>query len=124
MMEQAITLPADATSAVRARQFVRDSLSSSPRGQAIEDAALLCVTELVANVARHTDSHECVVRVVDEDQDVTIEVMDECGEAPTVADGRDPMQETGRGLRIVEALADDWGVRSVPGQGKTIWLRF
>jgi anti-sigma regulatory factor (Ser/Thr protein kinase) len=29
--------------------------------------------------------------------------------------------EAGRGLHLVEALADDWGVELVEGDGKTVW---
>jgi signal transduction histidine kinase len=123
MREQAIVLPAELASAVQARQFVRDCLRRNRRRRAIEDAALLCVTELVANVARHTPSRECVVKVVDENGDLTIEVMDDYGGIPVIAKGRDPWGEAGRGLRIVDSLAGEWGVRLLPGDGKSVWLR-
>jgi signal transduction histidine kinase len=123
MREQAIVLPAEATSAVQARQFVRDCLRRNRRRRTIEDAALLCVTELVANVARHTSSRECVVKVVQDNGDLTIEVQDDFGGIPAIIEARDPMEETGRGLRIVDALAGEWGVRPLPGDGKSIWLR-
>jgi anti-sigma regulatory factor (Ser/Thr protein kinase) len=29
---------------------------------------------------------------------------------------------SGRGLAIVAALADDWGIEALPGTGKTIWF--
>jgi anti-sigma regulatory factor (Ser/Thr protein kinase) len=123
MREQAIVLPAEAGSAVQARQFVRDCLRWNSRRGAVEDAALLCVTELVANVARHTPARECVVKVVEDNGDLTIEVTDDYSGVPAIADPSDPMEEAGRGLRIVDALAGEWGVRPHPGDGKSIWLR-
>ncbi len=86
------------------------------------DAALLCVSELVANVSVHTRSEQCVVTVVDEADDVIIEVADEANEPPMLqADG--DKSEHGRGLYIVEALAGEWGVRHNPDNGKSVWLR-
>ena len=123
MREQAIVLPAEAASAVQARQFIRECLRRNRRRRAIEDAALLCVTELVANVARHTPSGECVVKVVDENGGLTIEVIDDYGGIPVMSEARDPMEEAGRGLRIVDSLAGEWGVRALPGDGKSVWLR-
>lgn len=86
------------------------------------DAALLCVSELVANVSVHTGSKQCVVTVVDEPDDVIIEVADDAHEPPMLqADGE--KSEHGRGLCIVEALAGEWGVRQTPDDGKSVWLR-
>ena len=116
-----IVLPAEPASAARAREFVRRLVRRSDHRE-LEDAAMLCVTELVANVARHTDSHECVVTVVDEPEDLLIEVADHAGNLPVIeSPGR--MAEHGRGLRIVDALAQEWGVRGASDDGKCVWLR-
>jgi hypothetical protein len=32
-----------------------------------------------------------------------------------------PELESGRGLAIVAALADDWGTERLPGSGKMVW---
>lgn len=119
--EESIRLPAEPSSAAAARTFVRDMLRRSNH-TSLEDAALLCVTELVANVSVHTDSSECMVTVKDSDEDVVIEVTDEALEVPAVEPLSDE-SEHGRGLRIVEALARDWGVLRHSDSGKSVWLQ-
>lgn len=116
-----IVLPAEAASAARAREFVRDLVRRAGYEE-LEDAAVLCVTELVANVSVHTHSHECVVTVVPEPHDLLIQVADRDSDLPTVEPaGR--LAEHGRGMRIIDALAGEWGVRRVSDEGKCIWLR-
>lgn len=119
--EQIIVLPAEPASAARAREFIRSLLRRS-RHHALEDAAVLCVTELVANVSTHTRSRRCVVRLVEHLHDIVIEVGDENSELPMLAP-LPPEAEHGRGLRIVDALAGEWGVRRRPDDGKCVWLR-
>ncbi len=104
-------LPAEPASAARARDFVRSLLRSS-RHRALEDAALLCVTELVANVAVHTRSRQCVITLVDEPDDVLIEVADEAAEPPVLR-GRMSGAEHGRGLFIINALAGEEGAEVI-----------
>ena len=119
--EATIVLPAEPASAARAREFVRARVQRSDHRE-LEDAAVLCVTELVANVALHTDSDECTVTFVDEPDDILIEVSDHDRQVPAIERaGR--MAEHGRGLRIVDALAGEWGFRNVPDDGKCVWLR-
>ena len=40
---------------------------------------------------------------------------------PQVPDAVDGDAESGRGLRIVAAYADRWGVEEAPAHGKTVW---
>lgn len=119
--EATIVLPAEPESAARAREFVRRLLRNSEHRE-LEGAALLCVTELVANVALHTQSSECRVTVVAEPDDVVIEVADRDRSAPRM-ERRGRMVEHGRGLRIVDALAGEWGFHQSRGEGKAVWLR-
>jgi anti-sigma regulatory factor (Ser/Thr protein kinase) len=116
-----IRLPANPSGAAAARQFVRHVLETSRHG-ALEDAALLCVTELVANVSRHTCSTSCVIRLVDEPHDLLIEVADDASDLP-VLNQLPAGAESGRGLQIINALAGEWGVRRQVDIGKCVWLR-
>lgn len=116
-----IVLPAEPASAARAREFVRDLVRQSHH-QGLEDAAVLCVTELVANVSLHTDSTECAVTVVDEPEDILIEVADGDGSCPTLEHPA-RLAEHGRGLGIVDALAGEWGVEPCREAGKSVWAR-
>ena len=119
--EETITLPAEPASAAAARSFVRRSLAQSGHGS-VTDAAMLCVTELVANVSRHTGARHCVVTVRDAPHSVVIEVGDtDVDELPSV-EPWSAEAEHGRGLRIVNALAREWGVRRRPERGKFVWL--
>lgn len=114
-----ISLSADLSSVPAARHFVMEALGRSQSPE-LRDAAALCVTELVANVIRHTRSRSCLLTVASSDGGVRIEVHDESSDPPAVqgqADG-----EKGRGLRIVEALARAWGVEHYDGDGKAVWV--
>jgi hypothetical protein len=33
-----------------------------------------------------------------------------------------PTASSGRGIHLVAAMADDWGVRATPGDGKVVWF--
>lgn len=118
-----ISLPAALSSVPEARHFVVDALGASHPVD-VRDAAALCVTELVANVVRHTRSLYCQLTVSARDDGIRIEVQDESIDAPTVP-ARSQVgagDEEGRGLRIVEALARDWGVEQYEGDGKSVWV--
>lgn len=121
LAEDTIELPTEPASAGRARDFVRDRLRRSCH-DALEDAALLCVSELVANVSVHTDSPQCLVTVKQAERTVTIEVTDESGELPAM-EAPSLGAEHGRGLRIVDAVAGAWGVTRSPDRRKSVWVR-
>jgi len=92
------------------------------------DAALLVVSELVTNAVRHGPVLEREVEIA-----VTVlsagaclvEVRDESTTVPrprAASDGQAGYEESGRGLHLVEALAEAWGVaRHRDGRGKTVW---
>jgi anti-sigma regulatory factor (Ser/Thr protein kinase) len=118
--KESISLPAQFSSVPEARHFVADVLEGS-QSVDLREAAALCVTELVANVVRHTQSRFCQLTVTSRDDGVRIEVQDDSFDAPAVQAASE--REHGRGLRIVEALARDWGVERYEGDGKAVWVR-
>jgi anti-sigma regulatory factor (Ser/Thr protein kinase) len=94
-------------------------------GRSSVDAAAQVVAELAANAVRHG-------RVAGRDVRLTltlsvtgtlrIAVTDTRAERlPRVTDCDTPDAETGRGLLLVEAYADRWGVDLGPAPGKTVW---
>lgn len=89
----------------------------------LSDAAELAVTELVANVVRHVPDRTCSLLMVRQQDGVRAEVADSCPElpAPPVAEPS-PDAESGRGLLLLDAVTDRWGVLPGPGEGKTIWF--
>ena len=105
-------------SAGAARRFVRDQLRGWGVGVDEDDVALM-VSELVTNVGLHART-EAFVRVTLRDGCLRVEVSDHSA-VPIQVRPHAPGAETGRGLRIVEALAEDWGVRADDG-GKTVWF--
>jgi anti-sigma regulatory factor (Ser/Thr protein kinase) len=99
-----------------ARRFVRESLAG--RDSDLVYAAELMTSELASNCVRHAATDfEVAIRSRDP---VRIEVRDHgAGEPQVLSPG--PEQPTGRGLAIVAAMSDRWGV--IPArQGKTVWF--
>lgn len=77
------------------------------------DDLVLAVGELVANGVRHgPDGARIRLRATHEDGLVRVEVQDEGH--PQAIGPRTPDDQGGRGLRIIDALADDWGTSSGP----------
>nr|WP_079101022.1 ATP-binding protein [Streptomyces pathocidini] len=85
------------------------------------DAAELAVTELLANVVRHVPDRRCSVLVLRRPGGVRVEVWDGSPEKPYVrASGA--LDECGRGLALVAAVVDGWGVEPAHEGGKTVWF--
>ncbi len=87
------------------------------------DSAVLMVSEMLTNVLVHTDSNALVVAEVicgQEARRLRVEVADSSDELPHK---RRPgeMASSGRGLLLMEVLADTWGV-DPRGEGKSIWF--
>ena len=99
-----------------ARLFVRDSLSD----QAVEtvEAAELMTSELVTNSIRHACTD--VEVTISLDGVIRVEVSDSGGGRPVL---RSPTasEPSGRGLRIVEGMSDEWGVIG-GSRGKSVWF--
>lgn len=94
---------------------------------ALVDAAQLCVTELVTNVVTHVGiGTPTRLAVAMNDAYLRIEVHDPDAKAlPTLLSGTQRMPllgeaETGRGLALVDAVADRWGVQ-LRADGKVTW---
>ncbi|MFF8604925.1 ATP-binding protein [Streptomyces sp. NPDC015346] len=84
------------------------------------DPAQLALTELVANVVRHVPGRRCTVLILREPFGLRVEVADGVP-GTVVAKAGGPLEEGGRGLVLVEAVTDRWGVAEAAG-GKTVWF--
>ncbi|MEU6657900.1 ATP-binding protein [Streptomyces sp. NPDC046821] len=119
-------LPALRTSARSARDTVRDRLRVwEVPGDICCDAVLL-VSELTTNAVLHTDSGHvlCGLRLTGAEGRLRIELHDG-GRAPVRAPEHHagPGDENGRGLLLVQQLADRWGSeRSTRAEGKVVWV--
>jgi serine phosphatase RsbU (regulator of sigma subunit)/anti-sigma regulatory factor (Ser/Thr protein kinase) len=102
----------------RARRLVREQLTRWGLEEAVETAELL-VSEVLTNAVRHADTDRVVLRVVRTDV-LLWEVSDDDHAVPVLRDIRRE-EEHGRGLRVVDALASEWGTSS-SGRGRTVWF--
>lgn len=100
-----------------ARQFARAALGR--QSSETLDAVELMVSELATNCVQHAES-DFEIAVDVSKPEIRIEARDTGGGRPAPRSPT-PSEPTGRGLRIVEAMSDSWGI--VPAaRGKTVWF--
>ncbi|MEW2340520.1 MULTISPECIES: SpoIIE family protein phosphatase [Streptomyces] len=107
-----------------ARQQLRELLHDWASADQV-DSAVLLLSEMLTNVLVHTDADALLVAEVSGGpaaggRTVRVEVSDISDDLPHK---RDPgeLASSGRGLVLMEFLADHWGV-DPRGEGKTIWF--
>ncbi|OIJ67240.1 ATP-binding protein [Streptomyces mangrovisoli] len=88
----------------------------------LTDAVELAMTELVANVVRHVPDRRCALVLSRLAGGVRGEVSDTSPRLPAVPGAPDDDAECGRGLLLLDAVVDKWGVVRGPGAGKTVWF--
>ncbi|MEV5427903.1 ATP-binding protein [Streptomyces sp. NPDC052701] len=112
----------------RARSFTRDTLRVWSLGHRSDDAALV-VAELTANAATHAarriaGAPDIRLGLRLDPAHLLLTVSDPDDDPPVRACSADsPLEEHGRGLCIVDALAETWGWSPTPPAGKTVWAR-
>ncbi|MEU5823720.1 ATP-binding protein [Streptomyces sp. NPDC047803] len=93
-------------------------------GSRLSDGVAVVVAELAANAVLHghVTGRDFELRVLPGADGIRVEVSDARGERRPELRAGGPVAESGHGLRLVEALAAEWGVaeRIV---GKTVWAR-
>ncbi|WP_330265671.1 SpoIIE family protein phosphatase [Streptomyces griseorubiginosus] len=105
-----------------ARQQLRELLHDWPSADQV-DSAVLLLSETLTNVLVHTDADALLlaeVRGEPGDRRMRVEVTDTSDDLPHK---RRPgeLASSGRGLMLIELLADLWGV-DPRGEGKSIWF--
>lgn len=121
-MDLRTVLPCDASSVGVARRLLRHELTTLRHTYVdadLVDAAGLLVSELVTNAVVHART-DVTLRATIRRGVLRIEVADG---SPVVPTPRRPsgLAGTGRGLQLVDRLANRWGVQKSRG-GKTIWF--
>ncbi|NGN69033.1 SpoIIE family protein phosphatase [Streptomyces sp. A7024] len=117
--------PADPDALSAARHMIRSAVRAWGAGERADEIELVA-DELVTNALLHTDGPaEATVRMVASagpDRRLRIEVEDRSSAMPR---RREPGESgvSGRGLLLVDRLADVWGVEA-RGSGKVIWCEF
>jgi hypothetical protein len=105
----------------QARDFTRRVLAPCP----VLDEAILLASELAANAVAHTvtgSGGHFDVTIYRAETSVVIAVRDEGSDDAPAARPLDKMAEDGRGLGLVELIADRWG-HCGNEHGRTIWLQ-
>jgi anti-sigma regulatory factor (Ser/Thr protein kinase) len=118
-----VTLPGVERSVAIGRRFVRDTLGT--RHPALEKVAL-SVSELATNAIMHTpsgDGGHLTIGIRAGGHVVRAEVTNDGTMATKPRVRRDAEAENGRGILLIEALADSWGVIEQSGT-TTVWVEF
>ncbi len=118
-----LELPATVESARAARHAV-DELRYAEHGEAVFNLRLL-VTELVSNSVRHADlaADEMITLEVAIRPNLIRAVVGDRGNGfgrPVF--GEPPAGTSGRGLFLVDALADRWGTGKAEGGESAVWF--
>ncbi|KOV91928.1 ATP-binding SpoIIE family protein phosphatase [Streptomyces sp. NRRL B-3648] len=106
-----------------ARQQLRELLHDWASAEQL-DSAVLLVSEMITNVLVHTDTDALLLAEVtgagEAGRRLRVEVFDTGDDLPHM---RRPgeLASSGRGLMLIELLADAWGV-DPRGEGKSIWF--
>ncbi|WP_155058804.1 ATP-binding protein [Streptomyces blattellae] len=114
------TFPCKPSTAEIGRDLVRDVLGVWHL-DGLADRAALIVTELIANACRHTPCSEIRLTVARPDATrLRVGVVDrEPARLPILSQAADD-DESGRGLLLVDAVADRWGY-DLHGSGRRPW---
>ncbi|MER5769793.1 SpoIIE family protein phosphatase [Streptomyces sp. NPDC001985] len=113
----------DPEALVSARHMVRAAVRAWGAGERADDIEL-AADELITNALLHTDGGAIVTaRVLSgPERRLRVEVEDRSSALPRRRDAGES-GVTGRGLLLVDRLADTWGVES-RGTGKCVWCEF
>ncbi|MDQ0789318.1 anti-sigma regulatory factor (Ser/Thr protein kinase) [Streptomyces sp. B3I7] len=112
------SLPESAATARRLAQVVL--LRHWGLGPKLTEDAVLLVSELVGNAVRHTGARVFGLRMHRRRGRIRVEVRDPSRGLPCLMPVQE-LDESGRGLSLVDTLADRWGVDLLP-VGKTTWF--
>ncbi|MEW2396593.1 ATP-binding protein [Streptomyces sp. NPDC046862] len=115
-----------------ARHRMRDQLRTGGVAEAVIDDAVLILSELLSNACKHGrplgddafagDGDVRAAWCVDPSGRLTVEVTDGGGPTRPVPATPSVTAHGGRGLNIITALADDWGVRDDARGEVTVWV--
>lgn len=114
-----------------ARRRMREQLRHNGLSDTVVDDAILILSELLSNACRHgrplgrSDIGDGDVRAawrVDKAGRLTVEVTDGGGPTRPVPSTPSVTARGGRGLNIISALAQDWGVRDSASGEVTVWV--
>ncbi|HEY4701379.1 MAG TPA: ATP-binding protein, partial [Streptosporangiaceae bacterium] len=114
--------PATSASVGQARRFLLGQLPASAQGEDADELVLM-LSELSTNAVQHAATDfEVAVYLATDGSRIRVEVSDGALGFPAPPE-QVPDAPHGRGLHIVRALADTWGIEMRREQpGKTVWF--
>lgn len=115
-----IRLAADPRAVAEARRQLRATIAVWDVPVDCETAELL-VSELVTNAVTHDGASAVIMAVRVARGRLRIDVHDSSAELPAPQDDPPLDAEGGRGLLLVDTLADEWGYYRTPG-GKAVYF--
>jgi len=123
MAQAQIALPADASAPSKARELLLRALSDQA-GSEKRRGALLAVSEIVTNAVLYgaTDQSDPINLVIERTEDLVMVRVIQPRPVPerlSIADVPEGWSTGGYGLRIVDAVADRWGVHLDP---PSVWF--
>ena len=121
MMVSTTALEMSPQSVRQARNFFRSRADRLGASAEVREAGSLAVSEIVTNAVRY-GAGPIELRTMLERSSIRVEVSDR-GAAMPVATSAEPDMTGGRGLGIIDAVAQAWGCdRHRDGGGKTVWF--
>lgn len=102
-----------------ARRTLRQLFAAARVDRDTSETAVLLATELVTNAVEHGRGSAYLDATVEAGA-IRLEVTDSSTVEPRPNTEVSDLDERGRGLILIDALASRWGVRPQP-EGKTVW---
>lgn len=126
VIESSCWLPRHPKSAGKARGLLRDFLADRSGGELLLEEGELLLSELMSNAITHAQAPRdrlILARFEFTSAGLLIEVHDASAVEPMARQCVAELDECGRGLILVDALASSWGVRPrEDGVGKCTWV--
>lgn len=121
-LSQVVTVPPVPPAVSAAREWSRRTIQRWRLDEAAEPIEQI-VSELVTNSIEHAECVSVTVALIYADGMLRLEVRDQDAAHVPVLKHPELGDVGGRGLVIVQALSDRWGVR-VTDSGKAVWCEF
>jgi anti-sigma regulatory factor (Ser/Thr protein kinase) len=115
-------LQVDAMPLGEVRAWLRTVVAACGWGAPVERTVLLLVTEVVANAQGHGPAGGRGTVALETRADVLRVAVDDDAAAPPVVRRPPPEAVDGRGMLLVEHLAQEWGTTPRADGGKTVWF--